>query len=186
MALNVCVLVPGPPEVSAKGIAKVLRHSTVLSKRGSDANSRIFFGELVSVGVSRLIRLEDRQAGIPFEEQNKLIDVAHTVFRNAGSWSNFSLPECGARSKELWLVDDTPRCRHCLEKLGVRYRAAYGFGRTTRLRERDRRIDRLQTMLEGGPWASNLCRLKLGNRHLDRRNRLTVALQRARIVARLV
>jgi hypothetical protein len=32
----------------------------------------------------------------------------------------------------------------------VRYRSAYGFGRTKRLRERDRRVDRLQAMLDGG------------------------------------
>jgi hypothetical protein len=81
--------------------------------------------------------------------------------------------------KRLWLVDDAPRCRVCLEKLGVRYRAAYGFGRTERLRERDRRIDRLQAMLEGAPMRFNPVPPNWGNRRLDRRNRLTVALQRA-------
>ncbi len=115
-----------------------------MPKRGSDADSRIFFDELVSVGVSRLkasgaVKLEDRQAVIPFGEQNKLIGVAHTIFWNGGSWSYIRCPKCGARSKKLWLVDDASRCRLCLEKLGVRYRAAYGFGRTERLRERDRR-----------------------------------------------
>jgi hypothetical protein len=34
--------------------------------------------------------------------------------------------------------------------LGVRYRSAYAFGRSERLRERDHRIDKLQAMLEGG------------------------------------
>ncbi len=92
-----------------------------------------------------------RQVLIPFGEQNKLIGVAHTIFWNGGSWSFFRCPKCGARSKKLWLVDDAPRCRLCLEKLGVRYRAAYGFGRTERLRERDRRVDGLQAMLEGTP-----------------------------------
>jgi hypothetical protein len=127
-----------------------------MPKRGSDADSRIFFDELVSVSVSRLkatgaITVEDQQAVIPLGEQNKLVGVAHTVFWNGGSWSFFRCPTCGARSKKLWLIADAPRCRLCLEKLGVRYRAAYGFGRTERLRERDRRIDRLQAMLEGGP-----------------------------------
>jgi hypothetical protein len=47
-----------------------------MPKRGSDADRRVFFDQLVSVGVSRLramgaIRLEDRQALIPFGEQNK-------------------------------------------------------------------------------------------------------------------
>ena len=123
-----------------------------MPKRGSDADHRIFFDQLVSVGVSRLratgaIRLEDRQGIIPFGEQNKLIGVAHTEFPNGGSWSYFRCPKCGARSKKLWLVDDAARCRLCLEKLGVRYRSAYGFGRTERLRERDRRVDRLSGSL---------------------------------------
>jgi hypothetical protein len=144
----------------------------------------------VSVGVSRLratgaIRLEDRQALIPFGDQNKLIGVAHTIFWNGGSWSYFRCPKCGARSKKLWLVDKAPRCRLCLEKLGVRYRASYGFGRTERLRERDRRVDRLQAMLEGGPMRVKPVPPNWGNRRLDRRNRLTAALQRARIATRL-
>jgi hypothetical protein len=161
-----------------------------MPKRGIDAASRIFFDELVSVGVSRLkasgaIRLEDRQAVIPFGEQNKLIGVAHTKFPNGGSWSYLVCPKCGRRAKRLWLVDDAPRCRLCLEKLGVRYRSAYGFGRTERLRERDRRVDRLQAMLEGGPMRFKPVPPNWGNRRLDRRNLLTAALQRARIATRL-
>jgi hypothetical protein len=161
-----------------------------MPQRGNDADSRVFFDQLVSVGVSRLkasgaIKLEDRQFVIPFGEQNKLIGVAHTNFWNGGSWSYFRCPKCGRRAKKLWLVDDAPRCRHCLEKLGVRYRSAYGFGRTERLRERDRRVDRLQAMLEGGPMRFKPVPPNWGNRRLDRRNRLTWALQRARIAARL-
>jgi hypothetical protein len=161
-----------------------------MPKRGSDADNRIFFDELVSVSVSRLratsrIRLEDRQALIPFGEQTKLIGVAHTRFPNGGSWSYFRCPKCGARSRKLWLVDDAPRCRLCLEKLGVRYRAVYGFGRTERLRERDRRVDRLQAMLEGGPMRFKPVPPNWGNRRLDRRSLLTAALQRARIATRL-
>jgi hypothetical protein len=161
-----------------------------MPKRGSDADSRIFFDELVSVGVSRLkatgaIKLEDRQAVIPFGEQTKLIGVAHTKFPNGGSWSYFVCSKCGRRAKKLWLVDDAPRCRFCLQKLGVRYRAAYGFGRTARLRERDRRVDKLQTMLEGGPMRFKPVPPNWGNRRLDRRHRLTAALQRARIATRL-
>jgi hypothetical protein len=161
-----------------------------MPKRGSDADSRIFFDELVSLAASRLratgaVKLEDRQALIPFGDQIKLIAVAHTKFPNGGSWSYFVCPKCGRRAKRLWLVDDAPRCRLCLEKLGVRYRSAYGFGRTERLRERDRRIDRLQAMLEGGPMRFNPVPPNWGNRRLDRRNCLTVALQRARIATRL-
>ena len=162
-----------------------------MPKRGSDADSRIFFDELVSVAASRLkatgaIRLEDRQAVIPFGEQNKLIGVAHTKFPNGGSWCLFRLPEVRRQeAKKLWLVDDAPRCVNCCWSLGVRYRASYGFGRTERLRERDRRVDRLQAMLEGGPMRFKPVPPNWGNRRLDRRNRLTWALQRARIVTRL-
>jgi hypothetical protein len=161
-----------------------------MPKRGIDADNRIFFDELVSVSVSRLratgvIRLEDQRAFIPFGEQTKLIGVTHTKFPNGGSWSYFVCPNCGRRAKKLWLVDDAPRCRLCLEKLGVRNRAAYGFGRTERLRERDRRVDKLQAMLEGGPMRFKPVPPNWGDRRLDRRNRLTVALQRARIATRL-
>jgi hypothetical protein len=46
-----------------------------MPKRGIDADSRVFFDELPSIGVSRLramgaIMLEDRQAVIPFGEHN--------------------------------------------------------------------------------------------------------------------
>jgi hypothetical protein len=82
-------------------------------------------------------------------------------------------------------MDDAPRCRFCLEKLGVRYRSAYAFGRSERLRERDHRVDRLQAMLEGGPMRFKPVPANWGSRHLDRRNRLTWALLRARVVTRL-
>jgi hypothetical protein len=161
-----------------------------MPKRGIDADGRIFFDELVGLTASRLratgaIRLEDRHGIIAFGDKQKLVGVAHTKFPNGGSWSYFVCPGCRRRAKRLWLVDDAPRCRLCLEKLGVRYRAAYGFGRTERLRERDRRIDRLQAMLEGGPMRLKPVPPNWGSRRLDRRNRLTWALQRARIATRL-
>jgi hypothetical protein len=161
-----------------------------MPKRGSDADNRHFFDELVSIAASRLkatgaIRLEDRHGIIAFGDKQKLVGIAHTVFKNGGSWAYFRCPRCDRRAKKLWLVDDAPRCRLCLEKLGVRYRAAYGFGRTERLRERDRRIDRLQAMLEGGPMRFKPLPPNWGDRRLDRRKLLTVALQRARIATRL-
>jgi hypothetical protein len=161
-----------------------------MPKRGSDADSRIFFDQLPSIGASRLratgaIKLEDRHGIIAFGDKQKLVGVAHTKFPNGGSWSYFVCPGCGRRAKKLWLADDAPACRLCLEKLGVRYRAAYGFGRTERLRERDRRVDKLQAMLEGGPMRFKPVPPNWGNRRLDRLNRLTWALQRARIATRL-
>jgi len=144
-----------------------------MPKRGSDADSRIFFDELASLTASRLkatgaIRLEDWHGIIAFGDKQKLVGVAHTVFKNGGSWSYFVCPNCGRRAKRLWLVDDAPRCRLCLEKLGVRYRAAYGFGRAERLRELDRYVDRVQD-----------------RRLRGRRRRLTGTMRRSIIVCRL-
>ena len=161
-----------------------------MPKRGSEADNRIFFDELVSVSVSRLratgvIRLEDQWARIPFDEQAKLIGVAHTKFPNGGSWSYFVCPQVGEGPKGFGLSTMRHAAGCCLEKLGVRNRAAYGFGRTERLRERDRRIDRLQAMLEGGPMRFKPVPPNWGNRRLDRRNRLTWALQQVRIATRL-
>jgi hypothetical protein len=144
-----------------------------MPKRGIDADRRVFFDQLVSVGVSRLkatgaIRLEDQQAIIPFGDKNKLIGVAHTKFPNGGSWSYFRCPKCGARSKKLWLVEDAPRCLSCCWSLGVRYRSAYGFGRSERLRERDRYVDRVHT-----------------RRLRGRKRRLTTTMRRSMITCRL-
>jgi hypothetical protein len=61
--------------------------------------------------------------------------------------------------------------------LGVRYRSAYAFGRTERLKERDRRVDKLQAMLEGGPLRLKPAPPNWGSRRLDRVARLTWALQ---------
>jgi len=161
-----------------------------MAKRGIDADSRIFFDELESLGVSRLraagaIRLEDRQVLIPLGGRIKLISVAHTVFKNGGSWSYFRCPKCTGRSKKLWLLDDAPRCLRCCWSLGVRYRSAYAFGQSERLRERDHRVDRLQAMLEGGPLRFKPVPPNWGNRRLDRKIRLTWSLRRARIVTRI-
>jgi hypothetical protein len=162
-----------------------------MPKRGSDADTRVFFDELVGIKAATLkasgvIKLTDQQLIIPFPNgKQKLIAVVHTVFRNRGSWSYFRCPKCGARSKKLWLVEDAPRCMRCCWSLGVRYRSAYSFGRTERMRERDRRIDRLEAMLEGGPMRLKPVPPGWGDRRLDRRKRITAAVERARIFARL-
>ena len=144
-----------------------------MPKRAINAGGRIFFDELVSLAASRLkatgaIRLEDRHGIIAFGDKQKLVGVAHTVFKNGGSWSFFVCPKCGRRAKKLWLAYDAPRCRLCLEKLGVRYRAADGFGRAERLRERDRYVDRVQA-----------------RRMRGRKRRPTMTMRRSMIVCRL-
>jgi hypothetical protein len=87
--------------------------------------------------------LEDRHGIIAFGDKQKLVGVSHTVFRNGGAWSYFICPRCGGRKKKLWLIEDAPRCLSCCWSLGVRYRSAYGFGGSERLRERDRYVDRV-------------------------------------------
>jgi hypothetical protein len=150
-----------------------------MPKRGSDADSRIFFDQLVSLAASRLkatgaIRLEDRQGVIAFGDEDhgvkrrKCIGIVHRKFPNGGAWSYFICPRCGGRKKKLWLVDDTPRCLSCCWSLGVRYRSAYGFGRAERLRERDRHVDRVQA-----------------RRLRGRKRRLTMTMRRSMIVCRL-
>ena len=165
MALACGIIIPqqGPARRSLK----------FMPKRGTDADSRIFFDELVSLDAARLkaagaIRLEDRHGVIAFGDKQKLVGVSHTVFRNGGAWSYFACPRCGGRKKKLWLVDDAPRCLSCCWSLGVRYRSAYGFGRSERLRERDRYVDRVQDRrLRGRP------------------RRLTDTMRRSTIVCRL-
>jgi hypothetical protein len=126
-----------------------------MPKRGIDADGRVFFDELVGLTASRLratraIRLEDRHGIIAFRDKDHdlqrrtCIGVVHTRLPNGGSWSYFVCPRCSGRKKKLWLVADTPRCLSCCWSLGVRYRSAYGFGRSERLRERDRYVDRVQ------------------------------------------
>jgi hypothetical protein len=150
-----------------------------MPKRGSDAASRIFFDQLVSLTASRLkasgaIRLEDRHGFIAFGdedhggERRKSIGVAHTKFPNGGAWSYFICPRCGGRKKKLWLVEDAPRCLSCCWSLGVRYRSAYGFGRGERLRERDHYVGRVQD-----------------RRLRGRKRRLTITMRRSMIVCRL-
>ena len=157
----------------AKGSLKLM------PKRGSDADSRIFFDEVVSLTASRLratgaIRMEHRQGVIAFAdedhggERRKCIGVAHTKFHNCGSWIYFICPRCGGRKKKLWLVDDAPRCLSCCWSLGVRYRSSYGFGRSERLRERDRYLE--------GVHARRL---------RGRKRRLTMTMRRSMIVCRL-
>jgi hypothetical protein len=150
-----------------------------MPKRGIDAASRCFFDELLSLDAARLratgaIRFEDRHGVIAFGdkdhgvERRKCIEVAHTKFPNGGAWSYFICPRCRGRKKKLWLVEDAPRCLSCCWSLGVRYRSVYGFGRSERLRERDRHVDRVQA-----------------RRLRGRKRRLTMTMRRSMITCRL-
>src|ERR1700722_10730574 len=80
----------------------------------------------------------------------------------------FHLSAMWRQEKKLWLVDDAPRCLSCCWSLGVRYRSAYGFGRSERMRERDRYLDRVQV-----------------RRLRGRKRRLTMTMRRSMITCRL-
>ena len=108
---------------TAPVVAQTKRNLKPMPKRASDADSRIFFDELVSLSASRLratgaIRLEDRHGIVAFGGKQKLVGVAHTKFPNGGAWSYFLCSGCSGRKKKLWLVDDAPRCLSCCWSLG--------------------------------------------------------------------
>jgi hypothetical protein len=82
-----------------------------MPKRGSDADHRIFFDELVSLAAFRLratgaIRLEDRQRVIAFGDEDyglkrrKCVGVAHTKFPNGGLVEPSHLSEVRWQEKE--------------------------------------------------------------------------------------
>ena len=90
-----------------------------MPKRGSDADSRIFFDELVSLDASRLkatgaIRLEDRHGVIAFGDQTKRSDRRRPYeIPERRLVELFRLPKMRRKAKKLWLVDDAPRCLSC-------------------------------------------------------------------------
>ena len=73
-----------------------------------------------------------------------------------------------AGEKEALARLGRPRCLNCCWSLGVRYRWAYGFGRSERLRERDGHVDRVQA-----------------RRLRGRKRRLTMTMRCSMIVCRL-
>ena len=122
-----------------------------------------------------------------FGQQDRLIAVSHTEIPERRLVELYSLSAMRQpKGKALARRRCTTLREVLLGQQGVRYRSrAYGFGRTARFKERDRHVDRLEAMLEGGPTRFKPVPPSWGNRRFDRRNRLTWALQRARIATRL-
>jgi hypothetical protein len=90
-----------------------------------------------------------RYAVIPFPDgKDKLIGTAHTHFPRGGGYSYFRCPRCDRLAGVLYLIDDTPRCARCCASMGVAYRTRMGFGRSERLRAREKILDRLIAKLE--------------------------------------
>jgi hypothetical protein len=89
-----------------------------MPKRRADADHRRFLDEFLCVKIPRLratgvVQLDAVSAVIPFGDSRKLIGLAHTKFRNGGSWSYFRCPQCARRANRLWLVEDRPLCAKC-------------------------------------------------------------------------
>jgi hypothetical protein len=124
-----------------------------MRKRRADANLRRFFDEFPSVRVSRLrasgvIDPAKRQAVIPFPGgKQKLLNVAHTRLKYGGGWSYFICPKCAKLAQTLYSIDDKPLCWRCCDKLNIKHRSQYGFGRQERMRAADQSLDRLISKL---------------------------------------
>jgi hypothetical protein len=125
-----------------------------MGKRRSDADNRRFFDEFQSVRVSRframgVIDPAKRQAVIPFPDgTTKLIGTGHVRFPNGGGWSYFVCPKCAKLAVTLYLIDDAPRCTQCCDAMNIKYAAAYGFGRDSRRKAQDKRLDELIAKVE--------------------------------------
>jgi hypothetical protein len=109
-------------------------------------------------------------------ELKREVRLAHRRFPNGGSWSFFLCPRCDRRVRRLRLYNGRPMCSRCC---GNFYRISYGWPHE-RETARERRIERLRKLIDGGP-----ARLKpRTGRTLDRRRSLTFSLRRAVIVKR--
>ena len=164
-----------------------------MGKRRTDADGRRFLDEFECVKIPRLramgvVQLDAPHAIIQVGDRQKLIGLAHVRFGNGGSWSLFRCPTCGRRANRLWLIEDRPQCVKCCNAIGVHHRSRYGFGRTERLRARDRALDELQAKLETSePLRFNGAPASWGGRaqQVYRSRRLTQRMRRSMIVLRL-
>jgi hypothetical protein len=109
-------------------------------------------------------------------ELKREVRLAHRRFPNGGSWSFFLCPRCGRRVRRLRLNDGRPMCSRCC---GNFHRISYGSP-DQREQARERRIEKLRKLLDGGPARLN----PRPGRTLDRRRWLTFSLRRAVIVKR--
>ena len=125
-----------------------------MGKRRSDADGRRFFDEFAKVRISRfraqgVVDPARNDALIPFPNgKTKLIATKHNQLRHGGGWSFFVCPGCARRCADLHLVDDSPRCVKCCDKLNIKHRTRYGFTRAERRDARDRILDATIAKLE--------------------------------------
>ena len=146
---------------------------------------REYQDDLVSVNSARLralgiIRPDAVSATVSFGEGPdalvREVRVWHRVFRNGRGQSLFYCPACGGKAQILKVYDGRVRCRKCLMRSGVQFRAAYGT-REERAQAREKQIEALKAKLSGPPL-----RLKaLPGLRVARRRELEMSLRRALI-----
>jgi hypothetical protein len=150
--------------------------------------ARVFQDDLVAVNASRLRALgvispDAISAIVCFGDGDgalkREIKVWHRVFRCGGGLSLFICPKCGQKAQKLRLFDGAPQCPKCLYRLGVQFKCTHGTP-AEKAEARARRIQKLRAQLSGGPLRVH----PRGDRDIERRRPLEMALKRARIVER--
>jgi hypothetical protein len=148
--------------------------------------ARVFQDDLVTVNSARLraegvISPEATFAIVRFGEgENALkreVKVWHRVFRCGGGLSLFICPKCEQKAQKLRVFDGAPQCPACLYRSGVQFKCTHGTP-AQKAEARARRIQKLRAQLSGGPLRVH----PRGDRDLERRRPLELALKRARIV----
>jgi hypothetical protein len=130
-----------------------------MPKRRADADGRQFLDEFLCVKIPRLramgvVQLDAPHAIIQVGDRQKLIGLAHTKFRNGGSWSHFRCPTCGRRTNRLWLIEDRPLCRYCCEGMGIVHRSKWRRNLATIVRGPYRAFPVAKDPLTGG-WGGS-------------------------------
>jgi hypothetical protein len=109
-----------------------------------------------------VVQLDAPHAIIQLGDRQKLIGLAHTKFRNGGSWSLFRCLKCARRANRLWLIEDRPLCAKCCNGLNIWHRTKWGFGRRERLTAKDKVLDELIAKLERPRRCASIRRQNIG------------------------
>jgi hypothetical protein len=150
--------------------------------------ARTFIDDLVSVNSARLralgvIKPDATSAIVCFGEGDDALKrelrTWHRRFRNGRGISLLLCPQCQQRAQFLRLFDGAVLCRKCLYRLGVKDKIKYG-NKAERAEARAVWIQKLGAKLSGGPLRVH----PRGDRDIERRRPLEMALKRARIVER--
>jgi hypothetical protein len=150
---------------------------------------RTFQDDLFSVNSARLraegiIKPDAASATVTFGEGEdaftREIKVWHRKWSHGRGLSLFLCPKCGGKAQILRVFDGAPQCPNCLYRAGVQFRSTHGTP-AEKAAARAKRIAKLRAKLSGGPLRVH----PRGDRDIERRRPLEMALRRAQIVERL-